>query len=103
MKLIQKQICKHKTIYSKACIWLSVFKYKGYWSNIAHYLSDIQWYSMQHYVIMFISDLRQAGGFSLGTAISSINKNDRHDITEILLKGSLNTIPPSPFNGDEDI
>ena len=31
-------------------------------------------------------------GFSLGTPISSTNKTDRHDITEILLKVALNTI-----------
>jgi hypothetical protein len=30
--------------------------------------------------------------FSLGTPVSSTNKTDRHDITEILLKVSLNTI-----------
>ena len=30
--------------------------------------------------------------FSLGTPVSSINKTDRHDINEILLKVALNTI-----------
>jgi hypothetical protein len=30
--------------------------------------------------------------FSPGTLVSSINKTDRHDITEILLKLALNTI-----------
>jgi hypothetical protein len=30
--------------------------------------------------------------FSLGTPVSSTNKIDRHDITEILLKVALNTI-----------
>jgi hypothetical protein len=30
--------------------------------------------------------------FSLGTPISSTNKTDRRDITEILLKVALNTI-----------
>ena len=29
--------------------------------------------------------------FSLGTPVSSINKTDRHDVTEILLKVALNT------------
>ena len=33
--------------------------------------------------------------FSLGTLVSSTNKTDRHDITEILLKVGLNTISPS--------
>jgi hypothetical protein len=37
---------------------------------------------VQHYVIMFVSDLRQ---------VSSTNKTDCHDITEILLKVSLLT------------
>jgi hypothetical protein len=36
---------------------------------------------VQHYVINFVSDLRQ---------VSSTNKTDRHDITEILLKVALN-------------
>jgi hypothetical protein len=31
-------------------------------------------------------------GFSLGPPVSSTNKTDRHDITEILLKVALNTI-----------
>jgi hypothetical protein len=42
---------------------------------------------VQHYVIMFVSDLRQVGGFL------------RVDIAEILLKKALNTIKPTnqPF------
>ena len=36
-------------------------------------------YSIQHYMIKFVSDLRQVGGF-------------RHDITEMLLKVTLSTI-----------
>ena len=39
-------------------------------------------YSIQHYVIKFVSDLRQVGG----TLVSSTNK------TELLLKVALNTI-----------
>jgi hypothetical protein len=42
-------------------------------------------------VIKFVSVLRQAGG----TPVSSTNKTDRHDITEILLKVLLNTIKPT--------
>jgi len=51
-------------------------------------------YSIQHYVIKFVSDLQVATGrwFSLGTPVSSTNKTDRHDITEIVLKVALNTI-----------
>jgi hypothetical protein len=35
--------------------------------------------------------------FSQGTPVSSTNKTDRHDITEILLKVGLNTITLTPF------
>ena len=48
-------------------------------------------YSIQHYVIKFVSDLGQVGGFP-GTPDSSINKTDRHEITKILLNVALNTI-----------
>jgi hypothetical protein len=40
-------------------------------------------YSIQHYVIKFVSDLRQVGRILKGTLVSSTNKIDRHDITEI--------------------
>ena len=53
-------------------------------SNPAHG----QVYSIQHYVIKFVSDLRQVC-FSQGTPASSTNKTDRHDITEISLKAVL--------------
>ena len=43
-------------------------------------------YSTQHYVIKFVSDMRQVGVFSPGTPVSSTNKTDCHNITEILLK-----------------
>ena len=36
-------------------------------------------YSIQHYVIKLVSDLRQVSGFLT-------NKTDRHDMTDILLK-----------------
>jgi hypothetical protein len=47
---------------------------------------------VQHYVIKFVSDLWKVGVFSQGTPVSSTNKTDHHDITEILLKVTLNTI-----------
>jgi hypothetical protein len=48
------------------------------------------------YVIQFVSDLQQTGRwFSPGTLVSSTNKTCPHDITEILLKVTLNTITPS--------
>ena len=46
-------------------------------------------YSIQHYVMKFVSDLRQVCGFH---RVSSVNKTDRLDITELLLKVALNTI-----------
>jgi hypothetical protein len=55
-------------------------------------------YSIQHYVIKLVSDLRHAGRWiSRGTAVSSTNITIRHDITEILLKVMLNTITPPIF------
>jgi hypothetical protein len=42
-------------------------------------------------IFNFVSDLRQVGGFSIYT-VSSTNKTDLHDITEIMLKVALNTI-----------
>jgi hypothetical protein len=53
-------------------------------------LGEVCW--IQHYVIKFVSDLWQVGGFSLDTLNSSTNKTDRHNTAEILLKVPLNTI-----------
>ena len=48
--------------------------------------------SIQHHVIKFVTDLPQVGGFLLVLPpVSSINKTDRHDITEILLNVALKT------------
>jgi hypothetical protein len=51
-------------------------------------------YSIQHYAIKFVSELQEVGGFS---QVSSINKTDSHNITEILLKVALNTITLTPL------
>ena len=45
-------------------------------------------YSIQHYVIKFVSDLRQVYGF-LWAPVSSINKTEHHNILEIMLKVAL--------------
>ena len=42
--------------------------------------------------LCFVSDLRQVGVFFPRPPVSSTNKTDRHDVTEILLKVALNTI-----------
>ena len=39
-----------------------------------------------------LNDLRQVFGLLPGTPVSSTNKTDRHDITEILLKVALKTM-----------
>ena len=50
-------------------------------------------YSIQHYVIKFVSDFLETGQwFSPGPPVSSTNKTDCHDIAEILLKVTLNTM-----------
>jgi hypothetical protein len=49
-------------------------------------------YSIKQYVIKFVSDLRQEWWFSPGSAVSSTNKTDSHNINEILMKVALNTI-----------
>ena len=53
----------------------------------------VKMYSIQHYVIKFVSDLRQVGGFRRVLMFPPpIKKTDRHEITYILLKVALNTI-----------
>jgi hypothetical protein len=47
-------------------------------------------YSIQHYVIKFVSDLRQVGGFLWSPPPIKLT-SDYHDISEILLKVELNT------------
>jgi hypothetical protein len=49
-------------------------------------------YSIQHYVIKFVSNLAAGQWFSPGMPVSSTNKTDRHNIAEILLKVALNTL-----------
>ena len=49
-------------------------------------------YLLQHYVIKFVSDWQQVHGFSPCPPVSSTNKTDRNDNTEIFLKVALSTI-----------
>ena len=49
-------------------------------------------HSIQNYVIKFVSDLRQVGGFRWVLWFPPPIKLTRHDKTEILLKVALNTI-----------
>ena len=57
---------------------------------------------VQHYMIKCVSDLQQVDGF-LRVQVSSTNKTDCNDITEILLKVALNTITLTLFILDEII
>jgi hypothetical protein len=61
--------------------------------------------AIQHYVIKFVSDLRQVDGFLRVLQFPPPIKTDHHDITKILLKVVLKTInykptynPPNVFN-----
>jgi hypothetical protein len=45
---------------------------------------SVEVFSKQHYLISF--------PVTPGTPVSSTNKTDRHDVTEVLLKVALNTI-----------
>ena len=49
-------------------------------------------YTIQQYVMKFVSDLRQVGGFLRVLRFPQQKKIDRHEIAEILLKVTLNTI-----------
>jgi hypothetical protein len=50
-------------------------------------------YSVQHYVIKFLSDFRQVSGFLwVLQFLSLIKESDRHELTGLLLKVALNTI-----------
>jgi hypothetical protein len=49
-------------------------------------------YSIYHYVIKFVSDLRQVDGFFRVFRFPPPIKTDCHDITKILLIVALNTI-----------
>ena len=60
-------------------------------SDYHHWCCEFEsrsWRGVQHYVIKFVSDLRQVGSFLRDLH----QQNWRHDITEILLKVALNTI-----------
>ena len=55
---------------------------------------------IQYYVTQGDYTIVAGRWFSPGTPVSSINKTDRHDITEILLKVALNTIKQTSFQSN---
>ena len=62
------------------CLWNQCLSPLNLWLNATH--GEV--YSIQHYVIKFVIDLRQVGGF--------LQFPRHNDISEILLKVALNTI-----------
>jgi hypothetical protein len=69
--------------------------YNNMWSRICILDTTIcdpgSVYLIQHYVIEFVSDLRHVSGI---LQVSSTNKTDHNDKTEILLKVTLNILIP---------
>jgi hypothetical protein len=80
----------------------------SYGSWIYNYLYSISAYTIttkvvssnpangEVYSIHYCQWLTAGWWFSPGTLVSSTNKTDRHNITEILLKVAFNTIKPKP-------
>ena len=61
---------------------------KGLFSDPVH--GEV--YSIQHYVIKFVSDLRQVGGFLQVLQFPPPLTSDRNDVIEILLRVALSTM-----------
>ena len=55
-------------------------------------------YSIQYYVMQFVSDFRRVGAFLRVLRFPPPINTDRHDIAEILLKVALNTITLIPYS-----
>jgi hypothetical protein len=54
-------------------------------------------YSIELYVIKFVSDLQQVSGFPPSTPVSFTNKTDRHDVSEIWMKVGIKHHNPNPL------
>ena len=66
-----------------------------------HYSCEFQPRSLQGVLEITLYD-KVCQWFSPGTPVSSTNKTDHHDITEILLKVALNTIKPTNLNTSQN-
>ena len=86
-----------KCVYSNNVGFTTTYAISAYHHWCCEFESDQgEVYSIQHYVIKFVSDFLETGQwFSPGPPVSSTNKTDCHDIAEILLKVTLNTIKPT--------
>ena len=99
-----RQVCGflYTTLCDKVCQWLATglwfSLYNIMWSSLSVTCDRSMVFSIQHYVIKFVSDLRQVCGF-LWVFQFPPPVNLTSNITEILLKVALNTIilthPPS--------
>ena len=78
--------------YTTTCVFSAYHRKSFVSSNPLHN----EGYSNQHYVIKFSKTCEYVGVFFPDTSVSSINKTDHHDRTEILLKVTLNTINNHP-------
>jgi hypothetical protein len=62
----------------------------SYWTQLPNGANNFQSTNRVHLELSVYTTLGQ--WFSLSTAVSSTNKTDRHDITEILVKVALSSI-----------
>jgi hypothetical protein len=98
--LISRTIHGHYLLFFGSVIkfFVLLINFWSFWFGFmvlnAEFESQSGW-GVQHYVIKFVSDLRQVSGFLRVLLVSSINKTDCHDITEILLKVAFKTIKPN--------
>ena len=83
----------YTTLCNKVCQWLVTgwwFSLYNMWSSLSVTCDRSVVFSIQH-VIKFVSDVWQVGGFLL--LLTSTNKTEFHDITEILLNTLTLTRP----------
>ena len=83
LKVKKKQKKTNTTQKTKTHLVLSIYVMTISVFKLYSLLSDLnvhgKVYSIQHYVIKLVSDLRQSLWFSLVTPVSTTNKTDRHD------------------------
>jgi hypothetical protein len=78
----------YTTLCDQVCQWLLAGRwfslYNIMWSSLSVTFDRSVVFSIHHYVIKFVSDFWQVGGFLWVLLVSSTNKTDHHDIAEIL-------------------
>ena len=93
----KKEAFKIWTHHELQCIFSSALVILYSWQILTNIINNI---SLEFKNTKFITDFCQwlmtGRWFSQSTPVSSTNKTNRQDITEILLKVALNTIKPKP-------